>query len=102
MDESKAPQTAEAYISLVRTLGAMTSVALDDVLNRQFLDDNDKQKVLARAAEVVETISSLRGDSSLFEAQRPAGLAEYQSEMYDLENALRSKLLTLGYVYPTR
>lgn len=95
-------QTAESYIGLVRTLGAMTDTALDGLQVHQFLSDNDKQKTLARAAEVVETISSLRGDSALFDSQRPDGLAEYQGEMYTIEDALRSKLLALGYVYPAR
>lgn len=96
------PQTAEEYIFVVRTLGSMIDVSLNEMASKQFMSENEKTKELARAAEVVETISSLRGDSGLFRDMRPDGLIEYQKEMYAIEDAVRAKLVGLGYKYPQR
>ncbi len=94
--------TAEEYISVVRTLSSMIDASLDNMARKQFTSENEKLKELARAAEVVETISSLRGDSGLFRDMRPDGLIEYQKEMYAIEDAVRAKLVGLGYKYPQR
>jgi hypothetical protein len=94
------PETAEQYIDLVRTLGAMAEYSLAELQNKEFVSYKDRFSALARAAEVVETISSLRGDSSLFDKLRPTGLIEYQKEMYAIEDSARAKLVSLGYKYP--
>lgn len=94
------PETAEQYIEIVRTLGAMIEKSLTDIQSKTFVSQNDRDGFLARAAEVVETISSLRGDSSVFDYQRPSGLTKYQKEMYAIEDSARTKLVDLGYKYP--
>jgi hypothetical protein len=94
------PTTAEEYINLVRVLGAMTDAGLKKILASP--EDPDRASALERAAEAVETISSLRGDSDLFESIRPEGLVEYQKEMYAIEDALRAQLIQAGYSYPKR
>lgn len=94
------PETTEEYIALVRTLGAMVDAAMDEFAHKEFVSDEDRDKALSRAAEVVETISSLRGDSGLFLNLRPEGLITFQKEMYAIEDAARAKLVKLGYRYP--
>lgn len=97
---SRIPETAEQYINLVRMLGAMIEYSLAELQNKEFVSEEDRFSTLARVAEVVETISSLRGDSSLFDNLRPSGLIEYQKEMYAIEDSARAKLVSLGYKYP--
>lgn len=94
------PETAEEYIVLVRTLGAMIDAAMDEFARKEFVSEEDRDKALSRAAEAVETISSLRGDSGLFMNLRPEGLTAFQKEMYAIEDAARAKLVKLGYRYP--
>jgi len=100
--DKKTPQTADEYISVVRILSSMINSSLDSMIIKVFTSEDEKLKELTRAAEVVETIASLRGDSGLFRDMRPKGLIEYQKEMYAIEDALREKLVGLGYKYPQR
>ncbi len=96
------PENAADYIDCFRKLAALTDSALDYIENKvDWVSTNDKNKSLARAAESVETIASLRGDSGAYYESRPEGLVEYQKEMYAIEDKLRARLLSLGYRYPT-
>lgn len=97
MDTLPTPQTAEEYIILVRQLAGITDAAMDYVAAHP----PTALVSLDRIAQNVETIASLRGDSGIYETTRPQDLATYQSEMYRLEDQLRSRLLSLGYTYPT-
>jgi hypothetical protein len=103
MDNLTLPKTALEYIACFRQLAAITSSALDYVENKvDWVSEEDKNKTMARIAESVETISLLRGDSGAYIDSRPSGLAEYQKEMYAIEDYLRGRLLGLGYKYPVR
>ena len=92
-----APHDALGYINLVRQLAAVTNRAMD------YLESNRPIPLasLDNIAQNVETIAGLRGDSSIYELTRPEGLAEYQKEMHAIEDALRSRLIGLGYKYPS-
>ncbi len=95
------PQTATEYIECFRLLAALTNKAMDNIDNKMdWVSDNDRDKMLSRLAEAVETLSLLRGDSSIFIELRPEGLDEYQKEMYSTEDTLRNHLLKLGFKYP--
>jgi len=95
------PTSAAEYIDCFRKLAALTDSALNYVENKvDWVSERDKNKSLARIAESVETIASLRGDSGVFYSSRPEGLTEYQKEMYAIEDQLRARLLSLGYKYP--
>lgn len=61
--------------------------------------DIESRSTLDRIAHNIETIAGLRGDSDIYQDTRPTGLTVYQKEMYDLEDSLRSRLMTLGYQY---
>ncbi|HVX23752.1 MAG TPA: hypothetical protein VG992_00155 [Candidatus Saccharimonadales bacterium] len=98
MDTSSPPQTAEEYMILVRQLAAITSKAMDYIESHPPIE----ARALERIAQNVETIACLRGDSGIYETTRPAGLADYQKELYAIEDQLRSRLLGLGYTYPAR
>jgi len=103
MDNLTLPKTAVEYITCFRQLAAITSTALSYVENKaDWVSEEDKNKSLARIAETVETISSLRGDTGAYYESRPNGLVEYQKEMYAVEDYLRGRLLELGYKYPVR
>lgn len=96
MDNLVAPPTSEDYIKLVRQLAAIANRAMDYI-------EGSKPILLTsldRIAQNVETISSLRGASRIYQNTRPEGLAEYQKEMYAIESQLRERLLDLGYKYP--
>ena len=93
------PKSAEDYINCVRSLAALLHKAMDETESTQFVSENDRTRALQRLAEGVETVACLRGDSGVFSAGRPADLIEYQREMYQIEDDLRSRLLSLGYVY---
>ncbi len=95
------PSSAADYINCFRTLAALT----DSALNYIERDDDraskhDRTRSLARVAESVETLASLRGDHAAYYDARPSGLTEYQKEMYAIENQLRKRLISLGYKYP--
>lgn len=96
------PQDAQSYIVCVRQLAALTNKAMNEFKNNTYTSEGERNKSLHRLADAVETISCLRGDSGLFYAGRPKGLIEYQKEMYQIEGVLRTRLLSLGYVYPSR
>ncbi len=96
------PDSALDYIDCFRKLAAITDAALDYVENKvDWVSEQDKNKSLARIAESVETIASLRGDSGVFYDSRPKDLIEYQKEMYATEDQLHARLLSLGYKHPT-
>lgn len=101
MDEGYLPQTAEEYIRCFRQLASITNKSMD-ALEAGTIRSSREQTLqnLKRVAEAVETISSLRGDSGIFYDTRPGGLPDYQTEMYKTEDALRKRLIGLGYVYP--
>jgi hypothetical protein len=95
------PTNATDYIDCFRKLAALINSALDFVENKDsWTSEQDKNKTLTRIAESVETIASLRGDSGVYYDTRPKGLVEYQKEMYEIEDRLRTRLLSLGYQYP--
>lgn len=96
MDNLALPETAEDYIQLVRQLSAIASRAMD------YIESNGPIQLtsLDRIAHNVETISSLRGDSGIYQETRPEGLVEYQKEMHVIEDQLRARLISLGYRYP--
>jgi len=96
MDNLTPPQTADEYITLVRQIAAIANKAMDTLEGSQPIHVSS----LDRIAQNVETVASLRGDSGIYRTTRPEGLAEYQSEMYRIEDQLRSRLLSLGYKYP--
>lgn len=97
------PKSADEYINCFRSLAALTNAALDYVEKKtDWISDEDRVNSLARLAESVETISSLRGDHAAYYDARPDGLMEYQKEMYAIENQLRARLIGLGYTYPSR
>ena len=96
------PSNAFDYIDCFRKLAALTNSALDYIENKvDWISVQDKNKSLARVAESVETIASLRGDTGAYDDARPEGLIAYQKEMYAVEDQLRDRLLTLGYKYPS-
>lgn len=96
MENLQPPQTATDYITLFRQLAAITNKAMD------YLENNKPIQVasLERIAQNVETLASLRGDSSIYNATRPEGLVEHQKEMYAIEDQLRNRLINLGYKHP--
>lgn len=98
------PTNPQEYITCVRQLGVIISKAMDEFQKeaQNYTQDRHRQDVLKRFADGVETIACLRGDSGLFQTTRPEGLMEFQNEMYDIEYALRDRLLSLGYTYPRR
>lgn len=101
MDISKyLPKDAEEYISSMRVLAAIIYEAMNETERTQFVSAADKAKSLQRLADGVETIACLRGDSGIFYSARPHNLAEHQQEMYEIENTLRTRLVSLGYTYP--
>jgi hypothetical protein len=95
MDNLEPPKTAEDYIKIVRQLAAITNTAMD------YLEKNSPIMLssLDRIAQNVETVACLRGDSGIYQDTRPDGLAEYQKEMYAIEDLLRARLISLGYKY---
>jgi hypothetical protein len=95
-----APQTTDEYMSVFRQVAGIVNAALDFIQSQQ--GGELPGQGLHRAAEGVEFIASLRGDSGIFESTRPEGLSDFQSEMYATEDALRKRLLELGYKYPVR
>ncbi len=94
------PSTAEEYINIVRALGAIAETALNHFIPEEAVSDAERSKSLARIAEMVEVISSLRGDSGIFDNTRPEGLIKYQKEMYTIEDNVRQQLIAKGYQYP--
>jgi hypothetical protein len=97
------PSTSADYISCFRQLAAITNSALNYVENKvDWISEQDRNRTLARVGESVETISSLRGDSGAYMDSRPTGTSDHQKEMYELEDYLRARLLSLGYKYPFR
>lgn len=97
------PASTVDYIDCFRKLAALISSAMDHVENKiDWVSESDKNKSLARVAESVETIASLRGDTGAYYDARPVGLSEYQKEMYAIEDQLRARLLSLGYKYPAQ
>lgn len=60
----------------------------------------DRNKTMARLPELVEAISSLRGEGEAYYDARPEGLIEHRKEMHAMEGRLRSRLLSLGYKCP--
>lgn len=96
------PSSATDYIDCFRKLAALTDSAMDYAENKDdWVSEQDKSKTLARLAESVETLSSLRGDTHAYYDSRPEGLLEYQKEMYAIEDQLRARLVGLGYKHPT-
>ncbi len=95
------PDSPLDYIDCFRKLAAITDSAMDYIENKvDWVSTDDRNKSLSRAAEAIETISSLRGDAGAFYDSRPEGLIEHQKEMYSTEDQLRARLLSLGYKYP--
>jgi hypothetical protein len=94
------PADAMDYVNCVRTLAALIYKAQDEVEKTEFVSDDEKSRALQRLADSVETIACLRGDSGIFYSGRPTNLVEYQEEMYQIEDTLRSRLISLGYTYP--
>lgn len=94
------PKNSNEYITCFRQLAALISKAMIQAETTAFVSENDKKRSLQRLAEAVETIACLRGDSGLFGDGRPENLAEFQKEMYQIEDALRTRLIGLGYKYP--
>ena len=95
------PNSAVDYINCFRTLAALTDSALNYIERDNYrASENDRTRSLARVAESVETLASLRGDHAAYYDARPSGLTEYQKEMYAIENQLRDRLVSLGYEYP--
>ena len=64
------PKTAVEYITLVRQLGALIELGMDDV-EANSVSPEDRARSLQRVAEAVETVSVLRGDSRILDAGRP-------------------------------
>lgn len=96
------PENASDYIECFRKLAALTDSALNHAEHRgDWTSAIDKHNSLSRIAESVETLASLRGDSGEFYDARPDGLVAYQKEMYATEAYLRSRLVSLGYKYPS-
>lgn len=101
--KSYLPKSAEDYINCFRSLAALTSAILEYIENKtDWVSNDDRDNTLGRVAESVETISSLRGDNGAYHGSRPDDLIEYQKEMYAIEEQLRTRLVNLGYVYPSR
>jgi len=96
MSNPSLPATADEYMTCFRSLAAIADNAMDYLETRRPIH----RESLDRIAQNVETLASLRGDSNIYETSRPQGLDAYQSEMYQLENALRDRLISLGYQYP--
>lgn len=94
-----APQSAQEYITLFRNVAGIVDSALN---NLRASGETGHMSGIDRAAEGVEFIASLRGDSGIFQDTRPEGLVEFQREMSATEDYLRGKLLELGYTYPER
>jgi hypothetical protein len=101
--ENYLPNSAVRYIEAFRTLAALTNAALDYAEKKtDWISEEDRDKTLARLAESVEAIASLRGDDAAYYDARPDGLIEYQKEMYAIEDQLRGRLTGLGYKYPAQ
>lgn len=94
------PKDAESYITCVRMLAAIVNEAMDEAERMQFVSPMDRSRSLQRLADGVETLACLRGDSGIFYSSRPHNVVEYQNEMYQIENILRTRLISLGYTYP--
>ena len=97
MNNSDLPRTPLAYITLVRHLAAIAEKAMDKIEGHPPI----RLSELDRVAHNVETSAGLRGDSGIYESVRPDGIEVFQKEMYAIENGLRTRLLGLGYTYPT-
>ncbi len=96
MNDLALPATAAEYMMCFRHLAAIADSAMDYLETHKPIH----LESLDRIAQNVETLAGLRGDSSIYEKARPQGLDEYQSEMYQIEDTLRKRLVNLGYVYP--
>lgn len=91
------PKSSIEYMTTFRQLAEIINSAIDNIQSQPQIQKSS----LDRIAQNVETIACLRGDSGLYENTRPEGLVEFQKEMYLIEDYLRYRLLSLGYVYPT-
>ncbi len=99
-DADYLPKTYDEYINAFRIMASLTDAGLDHIENATFTSIEDRAKTLSRAAEMVETIATIRGDSGLLHDIRPATPEQsFQSEMYATEDRLRARLVSLGYRY---
>lgn len=100
VDKKYLPKTYDEYVDAFRVMAALADAALDHVEKISFSSKEERAKVLCRAAELVESVATIRGDSGLLYDIRPATPEEsFQSEMYSTEDYLRDRLVRLGYKY---
>lgn len=100
VDKKFLPKTYDEYVDAFRVLAALADAALDHIEKSAFTSNDERAKVLCRAAELVESVATIRGDSGLLYDIRPSTPEKsFQSEMYATEDYLRDRLVDLGYKY---
>lgn len=101
IDKDYTPNTPDKYINLFRALAVVTNTALDYLESSDDVSTEDRQKSLASAAHLVDSIALLRGErSALIDSIRPSLVeTDYQSEMYKVEDYFRYRLRIFGYDY---
>ena len=88
------PQTPEEYIATFRNIATIADAALLQIEASSPVYHSSLDSIV----HFVETLAGMRGDTSIYDATRP-NMAEYQQVMYSIENALRNRLIALGYEY---
>jgi len=87
MNQTDAPQTAQEYMTMFRSLAATIEKAIDYAEQHQ---TNEWSLKLLNAN--IDTIACLRGDSGMFYEARPEGLEAFQKEMYATESRLAKRV----------
>ncbi len=82
------PETAEEYMAVARSLTAL--MLLESHAIEKALRNDEVHTVLQRLPgmiSIVNTIGYLRGQDGFFLNERPAGIIDFQKELYALEDA---------------
>jgi hypothetical protein len=85
-DGPQKPETAEAYMAIARSLTAL--MLLESHTIEKALRSGEIHIVLQRLPgmiSIVNTIAYLRGQDGFFLDERPAGVTDFQKELYGLE-----------------
>ncbi len=92
-EDPSLPKTAEAYLAIVKGLTALTVLELNAFQDAQRAGKKEAWvHKLPGLISLVNTIGYLRGQDGFFLDHRPAGLGEYSSTLYALEDKVENIL----------